>query len=109
MTPEEKLLRESKVIAVVGLSPNPERPSYLVAGYLKEKGYAIVPVNPGCAESAKISAAHATAGPQRQMRSRAPVRVPPLTPGSRSRSRRRPPGPGSSGAGAPESAREPVP
>jgi len=44
------LLRESKVIAVVGLSPNPERPSYLVAGYLKEKGYAIVPVNPGCAE-----------------------------------------------------------
>ena len=50
MTPEEELLTESKIIAVVGLSPNPERPSYRVAGYLKEKGYAIVPVNPGCAE-----------------------------------------------------------
>ena len=50
MTPEERLLRESKIIAVVGLSPNPERASYQVACYLKEKGYTIVPVNPGCAE-----------------------------------------------------------
>jgi len=35
-----------KVIAVVGLSENPERPSYRVARYLQSKGYCIVPVAP---------------------------------------------------------------
>ncbi|MDA1192244.1 MAG: CoA-binding protein [Candidatus Poribacteria bacterium] len=34
-------------IAVVGLSPNRERPSHGVASYLKEQGYEIIPVNPG--------------------------------------------------------------
>ena len=43
---EEKILKDNKVIAVVGLSSNPERPSYRVATYLKEKGYTIIPVNP---------------------------------------------------------------
>jgi len=42
---EEQLTR-SKVIAVVGLSPRPERDSYDVARYLKEQGYRIIPVNP---------------------------------------------------------------
>lgn len=41
------LLREAKTIAVVGLSPNPARPSHQVARYLKAAGYRIVPVNPG--------------------------------------------------------------
>lgn len=36
-----------KTIAVVGCSPNPERPSHYVAAYMKEAGYRIVPVNPG--------------------------------------------------------------
>jgi uncharacterized protein len=36
-----------KRIAVVGLSDNPERPSFQVAKYLLEKGYEIIPVNPG--------------------------------------------------------------
>ena len=36
-----------KSIAVVGMSPNPERPSHYVALYLKENGYDIIPVNPG--------------------------------------------------------------
>lgn len=36
-----------RVIAVVGLSPKPERPSHFVSEYLKEQGYTIVPVNPG--------------------------------------------------------------
>lgn len=36
-----------RVIAVVGLSPKPERPSHYVSEYLKEHGYKIVPVNPG--------------------------------------------------------------
>ncbi len=43
----KKLLEESKVIAVVGLSPKEDRPSNSVARYLKSKGYKIVPVNPG--------------------------------------------------------------
>ena len=34
-------------IAVVGMSPKPERPSNYVAMYMKEKGYTIYPVNPG--------------------------------------------------------------
>ena len=40
------LLERSKVIAVVGLSSNPERDSHRVASYLIEHGYAVVPVNP---------------------------------------------------------------
>jgi predicted CoA-binding protein len=41
------LLQEVHTIAVVGLSPKPDRPSYGVAGYLKRAGYRIVPINPG--------------------------------------------------------------
>jgi uncharacterized protein len=41
------LLREARTIAVVGLSPNPMRPSNSVARYLQRSGYTIVPVNPG--------------------------------------------------------------
>jgi uncharacterized protein len=40
------ILGEAKTIAVVGLSSNPDRPSYGVAEYLQGKGYRIVPVNP---------------------------------------------------------------
>ncbi|MCH8069426.1 MAG: CoA-binding protein [Candidatus Marinimicrobia bacterium] len=36
-----------KTIAVVGLSPNPMRPSYRIAAYLQSQGYRIIPVNPG--------------------------------------------------------------
>lgn len=43
---EEQIFEDSKVIAVVGLSANPERPSHRVAGYLKGNGYTIIPVNP---------------------------------------------------------------
>ncbi len=41
------LLRRVRTIAVVGLSPNPMRPSHSVARYLQRAGYRIVPVNPG--------------------------------------------------------------
>ncbi|HWL90044.1 MAG TPA: CoA-binding protein [Actinomycetota bacterium] len=40
------LLGEAHVIAVVGISSKPSRPSHEVASYLQEHGYRIVPVNP---------------------------------------------------------------
>jgi predicted CoA-binding protein len=40
------LLANARVIAVVGLSPRPDRPSNEVARYLRRAGYRIVPVNP---------------------------------------------------------------
>ena len=45
-----ELLRTAKTIAVVGLSPKPDRPSNSVARYLQRAGYRIVPVNPGHGE-----------------------------------------------------------
>ena len=40
------ILGNAKVIAVVGLSSNPDRESNSVAAYLQDKGYRIIPVNP---------------------------------------------------------------
>ena len=39
-------LRSSKIVAIVGISPKPDRPSYRVASYLQSKGYRIIPVRP---------------------------------------------------------------
>ena len=44
------LLRDARTIAVVGLSPRPDRPSNEVASYLQDRGYRIVPVNPNVDE-----------------------------------------------------------
>nr|WP_321254187.1 CoA-binding protein [uncultured Ruegeria sp.] len=41
------ILQRTKVVAVVGVSMNPVRPSYYVARYLSLKGYRVIPVNPG--------------------------------------------------------------
>ncbi|WP_170592943.1 CoA-binding protein [Ruegeria arenilitoris] len=41
------VLKRTKVVAVVGVSMNPVRPSYYVARYLSLKGYRVIPVNPG--------------------------------------------------------------
>ena len=48
MTPDalRALLRGTKTIAVVGLSPDPARPSHQVALYLRAAGYRVIPVNP---------------------------------------------------------------
>ncbi|HEY4990328.1 MAG TPA: CoA-binding protein [Opitutaceae bacterium] len=42
----QRLLRETRTIAVVGLSTDPQRASWFVASYLKRAGYRIIPVNP---------------------------------------------------------------
>jgi hypothetical protein len=52
------LLGSAKRIVVVGLSPNPDRPSHDVAAYLQRAGYTIVPVNPN-AESVLGETAYA--------------------------------------------------
>jgi predicted CoA-binding protein len=40
------ILGDARTVAVVGLSSKPDRPSLEVAGFLQERGYRIVPVNP---------------------------------------------------------------
>ena len=41
-----RILRENRVIAMVGLSADWYRPSYFAAKYLQEHGYRVIPVNP---------------------------------------------------------------
>ena len=40
------VLRRTKTIAMVGASPNWNRPSYFVMKYLQSKGFRVIPVNP---------------------------------------------------------------
>jgi predicted CoA-binding protein len=42
----KETLMNCKTVAVVGISPKEHRPSYIVASYLKSKGYQIIPVRP---------------------------------------------------------------
>jgi len=42
----KQILEQCHTIAVVGLSSNPNRPSYGVARYLQQRGYRIIPINP---------------------------------------------------------------
>ncbi len=42
----KEIFEKTRTIAVLGLSPKPERDSHEVAKYLKEQGYRIIPVRP---------------------------------------------------------------
>lgn len=42
----EKILKRTRVIACVGISATPVRPSYFVGRYLRLKGFEVIPVNP---------------------------------------------------------------
>ncbi len=43
------ILERTRVIAMVGASTNPRRPSYFAYKYLRERGYRVIPVNPAAA------------------------------------------------------------
>ncbi|MCP1124409.1 CoA-binding protein [Bacillus sp. AFS018417] len=45
-----EILKNSKTIAVVGLSDNPDRTSYMVSKAMQDAGYRIIPVNPKVSE-----------------------------------------------------------
>lgn len=59
------ILMRARTIAVVGLSADPQRPSYSVARYLVDHGYHVIPINPkldeiwGIKAYASLEAAHA--------------------------------------------------
>lgn len=46
----KEILDNAKTIAVVGLSPNPNRTSYMVSEAMQKAGYRIIPVNPAADE-----------------------------------------------------------
>ena len=47
---EAKILNEYRTVAIVGLSPDPSRPSHRVAKYLDRHGFRVIPVNPDAQE-----------------------------------------------------------
>lgn len=47
---KKDLLDKAEIIAVVGLSDNPGRPSHRIGRYLQNQGYRVIPVNPGLQE-----------------------------------------------------------
>lgn len=49
--PVSDLLQRARVIAVVGLSNSPLRPSHGVSAYMQAQGYRIIPVNPNIDEA----------------------------------------------------------
>ncbi|CAN7387886.1 CoA-binding protein [Rossellomorea sp. LjRoot5] len=50
------ILKQSKRIAVIGLSDNPERTSYMVSKAMQDQGYEIIPVNPAIESALGVKA-----------------------------------------------------
>jgi predicted CoA-binding protein len=46
----EAILKDMRTIAVVGVSNDPDRPSYVVARYLHEHEFTVIPINPNLKE-----------------------------------------------------------
>ncbi len=42
----KEILEKTRTIAVVGLSKDPEKISYIVSAYMQQHGYRVIPVNP---------------------------------------------------------------
>ena len=51
-----EMLQHLITVAVVGLSPKPERDSYRVARYLQQQGISIIPIRPGQKEILNVTA-----------------------------------------------------
>ena len=47
---KKEVLENARTIAIVGISPKPEKASNIVARYLQRKGYKIIPIRPGADE-----------------------------------------------------------
>lgn len=47
---EQEILRKFHTIAIVGASPDPDRDSNVIAQYLIDNGYDVIPVNPNAGE-----------------------------------------------------------
>ncbi len=52
----QEILRTAKGIAIIGLSDKHDRDSYIVASYLQDAGYEIIPINPNIREWNGITA-----------------------------------------------------
>ncbi len=46
----DEILESCQTVAVVGVSPKEDKPSYRVARYLQSEGFIMIPVNPTCTE-----------------------------------------------------------
>lgn len=46
----KEILSQNKIVAVIGMSKNPEKDAYTIPQYLKNKGYKVIPVNPSADE-----------------------------------------------------------